>query len=276
MALAMAWALPAWAGDDRTGPGYSPQNKAILDAVVDFDLWRIDPALTVLTDRAEYLAGLPQADWPGLDSPDYRNLLNDPAHYRGRNISLTIQPMYLKPVVFTALSDISAEKKLWRLDGFVAAAQNPADQPVSIFLIANPQSILGVTSTADTDDQINCATGRAVTISGLFYKTYSDTSRGDHTQGPTQRNYPVIIGWNIFSSRADEAISIPTVPSQNWIAIGIVILLGAAYVALRVYTTGRAAKAKSTHRPEVTRTDSEIDPDLVRAARQHRDSKARQ
>ncbi len=276
MALAMAWAFPAVTLADRPGPDYSPRKKAILDAVVDFDLWRIDPALWVLTERAEYLAGLPQANWPGLDSPDYRNLLTDPAHYRGRGISLTIQPVYLKPVVFTELGDISAEKKLWRLDGFVAATDDPADQPVSIFLIANPQSILGVTGTADTDDQINCATGRAVTISGLFYKTYSDTSRGDHTQGPTQRNYPVIIGWNVFPSPDGEAISFAPVPSQNWIAISIVVILGAAYVALRVYTTGRAAKAKSAHRPEVTRTDAEIDPDLVRAAREHRNSKAEQ
>ncbi len=275
IAFAIASLLPGLTYAEASVPSYSPDQQTILDAVVDFDLWRIDPAMGVLIDRAEYIAGHPDANQPGLDNIDYRNLLTDPAHYRGRSISIKIQPIYLRLVAPTESGNLSAEKKLWRLDGFVADAEKPADQPVSIFLIADPSPVLGVSSPAEADKEINCATGRPVTISGLFYKTYSDTSRGDHTQGPAQRDYPVIIGWDLSGDVTGKSISLAPVSKHNWVVLALVISLCAAYVAMRVYTTGRRAKARSSHRQTVTTTDGEIDPDLIRAAKEHRDPKAK-
>ncbi len=268
--LAFAAVMPPAALAAGDGRDYTPGQQAILESVVDFDLWRIDPGLGVLTQRAESIAAQPQANWPGTDSPDYQNLLLEPAHYRGRAISIKIQPIYLTFFVLPGTGNSSTGKKLWRLDGFVTGTDKPADQPVSIFLIANPAKTLGVTAPLDSLDEINCATGRPVTISGLFYKTYTDTSRGDHTEGPTERNYPVIIAWNFFSESTAKVITLNPASQRNWLVLGIVILLGAAYAALRVYTNRRAGKARASDLPDVKRGDGEVEPGLIQAAREYR------
>ncbi len=273
---------PGEAESVAEGLDWSEAERAILGAIEDFEPQIADEALGMILRRAKRLEDLPASQLSDLDHPAYKNLLERPGRYRGEAVRLVLYLAYVKKLLpgEVNLSESRwwpSDKPIWRLDGFGADTPYPADEPLRIFSVVDPASIISVPQAAQADEEIEYLRTPAIEVAAVFYKVYTDLSRGDPDRLPTQRNYPVLVAWDI--KHADLPGREPTdtggTAGPTSIVLIVAVTLAALFIVLKLRARRRGRPSPRTAPrggaggPPSSGPD-QVDPNLRAAAEQYR------
>ena len=261
---------------------WSEAERTILGAVEDFEPQIAGEALGMILRRAEGLEDLPASHLSDLDRPAYKNLLERPGRYRGEAVRLVLYLAYVKKLFPREVNLPESrwwpsDKPIWRLDGFGADTPYPADEPLRIFSVVDPASIISVPQAAQAEEEIKYLRTPAIEVAAVFYKVYTDLSRGDPDSPPTQRNYPVLVAWNIKHANlpGGEPTGTGSTAGPTSIVLIVAVALAALFIVLKLRARRRGrprpgtAPSHGAPGPPSSGSD-QVDPKLRAAAEQYR------
>jgi len=271
--LASPPSQPAAGTDTETVIPWSADERAALEQVRDRGKGIGGPALGDLLRRAGEMS--PDAIPPGeLDRPAFASLVNRPHRYRGEPVALSVLVGYTARLDPSALEldEAGAPRDVWRIDGFLRDAVEPAQAPVRVLSLRDPAEILPGGRATEIPGEVAYPRTPAVEVCAIFYKVYVATSRGDAHAPPRRRPYPLVVAWSVrplatqrewASSSPGFAAAVPT----------LVLAMAALFTLIKLrgrrggVRRGEPPRSRSAEAPE---EQIQVDPNLQAVAEQYR------
>jgi len=256
------------------------QETKALSSVRDGTGHLDEPAFYLLAHKAASVALLEQPPQMVMDQPAWQNLMRFPHRYRGWPMQAMLKIYRIeKLTVGEGLSPSPhwpADKCLWKMSGLDIMADEPANEPIVVFSVIEPEAFKK-SGTSDSR-QVQFPDGLIVEVTGFFYKRW----RYEDLQGEV-RSCPVVLAWNVSPMTSD--VSTVLLPRRDWTGEIIAIVLATllvAYLIVRRYV--RRPKHPSTYRAifpdnepsegnghEEDRQSHDVDPLLRQAAEKYRE-----
>jgi hypothetical protein len=279
LACLLAPAIPVWAQEADTPPASPPnatelaadeKERLLLSDVHDQTSQLDELGFYVLLHKAFNVAS--ENKNYTLDSPSIENLLSQPETYRGQPISLKLRVYRITPLAVG--SDLTPTPYLpegclvWQMDCGDASIPDPAQTPVTVFTPVRPARLLLKENAQEFPE------GRPLTADGFFYKV----RRHYDLQG-TERNYPILVAWAVTTPH--QKIKQDFSPQT----ILLLVVMGGLYVMARYSVLRKKPQQQAETMSRIMdglegvkpypEEDTEVDPDLVDAARKHKKEQER-
>ncbi len=239
-----------------------------------------------LLSKVASLPALSPEDYRQLDAPAVANLLRAPDRYRYQPIRLRVKVYRIRRLTvgdgMTAGPYWSDEKPVFLIHAGNANLSDPAREPLILYAAGAPPNP-GPPSETYPDGDREYKHGPEYDVAGVFLQYIRIPESGDGNTPPPQREYPVVLVWQMVKC---DPLGAADWPGRLFGAVVFLGILLAAAVFILLKKRIRQAKAHAPtwrglrhdlpHRNTDTTGDIEeaVDPDLASAAEDYRRSHA--
>ena len=263
----------------------SAQEEQLFLSVRDGTLTVEDSAFYFLMGRVATFPQLDEAEMDGLDKVAVKNLIRAPQRHRGQAVQLNvrifeIETWSLKNQKITPNRYRPGNKPIYAIFCTNADSSNDSDEPLILLSETLPPDLPEGKYQRITD-RMGYPHGPRYHVAGVFYKYLTLADTGTQTKRSQNRNYPVLLAWQMKSDK-------PALP-ERWnrnpmVAIFVICFLGGVVAFVLLARSIRRKKKLSNaelfggrYKPwrdldeeQREEEDGEIDPALKQAAEAYR------
>ncbi|MFW6061870.1 MAG: hypothetical protein ACOC93_03585 [Planctomycetota bacterium] len=261
------------------------QERILLGDVTDGVHQLDEDAFYLMFNKAAELAEgepLGAEAFERLEAPSYARLLRSPAAYRAQPIQFSFRAMAVKKLSGNWLGQSRywpQDRPVWQIAGFNARAEDPTQQPVVVYSIADPTPLLGEPDEVDQRGGKIYRVAPRLDVPALFYKLVKTTNR----EGKTAV-VPVVVAWEIVQARSPQS------GGGQWLSLVILVLvlaMAAGYYFIRRRVQRLRQEPETLYQPhrneepeqaewDQQEAEDEVDPELRSIAEEYRKQRQQQ